>query len=248
MADRGTETKGSGIWYWKSNPDPWSETQYAQWTTFFGIENEIIERAYLNKIGHASLENYIIDFTDMVQVHRKEKHKKRPVKRDILSTVNSDDCVLGPGLLSPGEPGEVCRVVWEWAKQENDSCHILKEENAAEIIDKAADGILVEGKLLKREAEGRQFADGLKTMKGKSLDELSVCCVALYATESFMYKLVTRTLQEDDLSKITTIGPFGFLLNNALWRLRSTGNFTVYRGVNMDRIKLVEYKSHIGKV
>ncbi|CAF4550825.1 unnamed protein product, partial [Didymodactylos carnosus] len=172
MTDRRTEGKGSGRWYWKSNSDPWSETEDAKWTTFSDTESEIIEQAYLNKIRHATLENYIIDFENMVQVHKKEKHKKRPVKRDIPATVNSDDHVLAPVLQLFGEPGEVCRLVWKWAEQENKSCHILKEENAAEIIDKAADGLLAEANCLGQHREGEWLAHHLTEMKGKSLEEL----------------------------------------------------------------------------
>jgi hypothetical protein len=65
--------------------------------------------------------------------------------------------------------------------------------------------------------------------------------------ECFLYKVVNQCLRDDDMSKITTLGPYCFLLINALWLLRRNENVTLYRGSKLTEEMLTDYKANVGK-
>jgi hypothetical protein len=49
-------------WVYKSNSDPWSNSQPEQWTRYSDVENLIIEGAYSKNEPHAIMDTYYIDF------------------------------------------------------------------------------------------------------------------------------------------------------------------------------------------
>ncbi|CAF0749301.1 unnamed protein product [Didymodactylos carnosus] len=75
-----------GIWYWKSNANPFSSTEPAEWSRFSDIENEIIEDAFQHNKKEVLLDNHSIDFKLELQINKSDKTRQRPVLR------KSDDC------------------------------------------------------------------------------------------------------------------------------------------------------------
>ncbi|CAF4865664.1 unnamed protein product, partial [Rotaria sp. Silwood2] len=68
-------------WMWKSNPNPWSESEPAVWSHYSDVENLIMEEAFTDKQPLALLDEYYIDFQNNLQVFNSDHNKQRPVKR-----------------------------------------------------------------------------------------------------------------------------------------------------------------------
>ena len=68
-------------WQWKSNPDPWSKTQPAEWARYSDVQNMIIEDAFQSKQTTATLDGYYVDFKRGVQILHSDSNKQRPVQR-----------------------------------------------------------------------------------------------------------------------------------------------------------------------
>lgn len=247
------EIAKEGIWYWQSNTNPFSKTEEKQWTRFSDIENEFIEAAHLEKDDKVSLHtNYYINLKRMLQVSKHDKNKQRPIKREKVRTVREQRFTIDHQFISSqkslaGAPGEKPKFINEWIRRNNIDSHYLKEENAEEIVLEAAKGIEEEGKLRGKEEEGIGLSKLLRASKQCSLLALSQTCVHIYSMESFLYIVVNQCLRLDDMSKISILGPFCFLLYNSLWLLRSSGEITLYRSIQMNEDILEGFKANIGK-
>jgi hypothetical protein len=86
------------------------------------------------------------------------------------------------------------------------------------LVEKAADGIVKEGKQIRRQREAEEMADMLLKKKHKGMEEVWRCCAYLYSLESFLYKTLNTVMrlvrsQNDERiwrSKVRTLGPFQF--------------------------------------
>jgi hypothetical protein len=127
----------------------------------------------------------------------------------------------------------------------------LKKEDARRIVRQAIAGIKCEAELLgeeKQANDGKRLVRMLEEKTDHDLDTLYSCCIYMYTLETFLYHLTNKTLRSNDMSKIKTLGPFAFLLNNALWRYRSAGHFVLYRGVQLEPEMIEMYKSSVDQV
>ncbi|CAF4244373.1 unnamed protein product [Didymodactylos carnosus] len=137
-------------WYWKSNSDPWSTNGNEEWTKYSDIESAIIEEAFnqKNKTKLAELDNYSINLNDSIQISKSDPNKQRQIKRVLTSRNESQDLREERFFLTPelsktfnddwGE--ETYNFLSQWTKH--------KELSNPEIVEQAANGIIIEGKKL----------------------------------------------------------------------------------------------------
>ncbi|CAF4472400.1 unnamed protein product [Didymodactylos carnosus] len=146
-------------WYWKSNSDSWPTNGNEEWTKYADIESAIIEEAFnqKNKTKLAELDNYSINLTDCIQISKSDPNEQRQIKRVLTSknesqglreerfflppalskTFNDDNGLAANNFLSP------------WRED--------KELSDAEIVEHAANGIIIEGKQL---VDGHSWDEG----------------------------------------------------------------------------------------
>ncbi|CAF1206772.1 unnamed protein product [Adineta ricciae] len=117
---------------------------------------------------------------------------------------------------------------------------LADDKIACFMVEKAAEGLITEGKLIGKQQEGKWMADQLLYFKEDSFEEIAKCCVWLYCKESFVYKKLNEIMRLDGdedhallfQSKVPTLGPFAYLLRN--FKLStSLKKSTVYRGDNL---------------
>ena len=242
-------------WLWKSNPNAWSSEVDEEWQTYSDIEMSIIEEAFQRGDNEVPLDDYIIDLKRLVQMKKIDLSKQRPIQR--ISDVNLKcrreerfalpcDKDSSHSRKSFEDEGQFRspKFVEEWIKR---NPRIRTREH----IKKAAQGILDEGRLLGKFVESQWLANQLHAVEKKSWDEIARCCLYIYTRECFLYKLLNKTLREEDLSKIDTLGPFCDLLWNSLSSdgLKSKYRFTglVYRGATLTLEEIEAYQNSIGK-
>ncbi|CAF1218951.1 unnamed protein product [Rotaria sordida] len=242
-------------WLWKSNPNPWEINIEEQWERYSDIEMTIIENAYQKKYSTVELDNFIIDLKHLVQINKIDSTKQRPIKR--ISDVNLQ-CLREERFTLPNHSslnirrksfGDEARwmspkFIEEWIRR-NPRITLIQR------IEKAAQGILEEGRLLEKITESQWLAKQLLEVKEKSWDEIALRCLYLYTIECFLYKLLNKTLREEDLSKVDTLGPFCDFLWNSLSSeyLKSKYQFTglVYRSASLQPDEIDAYKNSIKK-
>ncbi|CAF2850753.1 unnamed protein product [Rotaria sp. Silwood2] len=189
-------------WLWKSNSDPSPINIEEKWKRYSDIEMTIIENSYEKKYSHVELDNFIIDVKHLVQINKADSTKQRPIKR--ISDINLQ-CLREERFTLPSHNslntrrksfGDEARwmspkFIEEWIKR-NPRITLTQR------VEKAAQGILEEGRLL-----------------GKIV-------------ECFLYKLLNKALSEEDPSKVDTLGPFCDFLWNSLSseNLKSKYQFT----------------------
>ncbi|CAF3733289.1 unnamed protein product [Rotaria socialis] len=210
------------IWFWQSNSNRFDENEDKEWKLYSDFENKFIENSYQNQEKEVELNNYKIDFKRNIQFDKQDRYKQRPVKRQIIDISNY---VRQERFCFPEEPlksfanheeGANFYTLWFITHYEIADTGY---KNLYPIAELAAQGILIEGKLLNEEFDAQQMADELKCCKGD--EEIKRCAARLYSAESFLYKLLNQTLRNEDMKQI------------------------VYRGANLTDGILEEYKNAI---
>jgi len=247
-------------WFWKSDDDPFSNTESSEWNRYSDIENIIIEEAFtILKKPIVILDDYHIDFEHRVQIANDDKSKQRPVKR---VEMNREDVRLREARFMPNPIAPTSsfhdlvgvRKIFIDTFMEQFHITIPKEwdNRKYEILEKAMSGILYEGQLAGKESEAKWINQQLEKVKTKTKKEISECCVYLYSLESFLYKILNHTMRligDKDhenvwRSKLETLGPFAFLLFYHLsyeTTARRVGA-TVYRGAQLSNEMIAEYQ------
>jgi hypothetical protein len=119
------------------------------------------------------------------------------------------------------------------------------------IVEKAASGIIEEGKTLGELDEAEQLARLLIEQKKKGMKEVWKRCVHLYTAENFLYKNLNGAMRligheecEDVWrSKIRTLGPFCLLLWDSPFNNRpNRGKQLLYRGVGLSDELITSFK------
>jgi hypothetical protein len=88
------------------------------------------------------------------------------------------------------------------------------------------------------------MAEQLRT--AQSEEQIYERTMRLYTAESFLYKLVNASLRNKDMSKVRTLGPYCWLLYNALSSNKTNMEQIVYRGVILSDEMLEEYQRIVG--
>jgi hypothetical protein len=221
----------------------------------------IIEEAFATGKDHAMLDDYHIDFKHQVQISNNDINKQRPIKRLVC---NRDEKRLReerfmPNPIAPNRPysgryGFISPFIKETVKDLNLTKEQLPSKNETivpMIVEKAALGIIEEGKKFGKQCEAEKLAEKLREKKEAGMKEVWKCCAYLYTMESFLYKKLNETMrvigsEEHEQvwrSKVRTFGPFCLLL----WDNPFNSNITdpgkiLYRGAQLSDDYIASFK------
>jgi hypothetical protein len=256
VADQSTDIE----WMWQSNPDPWSKTQKPEWSHYSDVENVIIEKAFSTKKSHAIMDGYCIDFKHRVQISDSDKEKQRPVRRAVC---NKEETHLRqerfmPDPIAPRRPfggqyGWISPFIIEVRSSLNLERKQLPSTNkniVPMIVEKAALGIIEEGKLIGKRREAEEMAEQLMVQRNQGIMEVWKCCARLYSLESFLYKKLNEAMrligseEQEEVwrSKIRTLGPFCLLLWDNPFNKKISKNIQLFRGANLTPEQITTYQ------
>ncbi|CAF4238749.1 unnamed protein product, partial [Rotaria magnacalcarata] len=247
---------------WKSNLDPWNQSQPAEWSHYSDAENRIIEEAYTAKQTHAILDDYCIDFQHLIQISNNEEKNQRPVKR--LAGDRNDKRLreerfifnpIAPKRPFGGHYGWISPFITEVRQDLKLNPRQLPSQDDTirpMIVEKAAFGIIEEGKKIGKQREAKWMAEQLMAQKENGMKEVWKCCAHLYSMESFLYKKLNEIMrligsEEHEhvwRSKIRTFGPFCLLLwDDPINKKPNKGKELLYRGANLTGTQIATYRN-----
>ncbi|CAF1528705.1 unnamed protein product [Rotaria sordida] len=246
-------------WMWQSNPHPFSKREPATWSHYSDLENLIIEEAFQDKKPRAQLDDYFIDFKSNLQISNTDDRKQRPIKRVVSKTEDKHlrearfmDLPVSYGRSFGGEYGWVSPFVIEVRrdlKLEPDDLPSKKPSMIPMLVEKAACGIVEEGKHVGKPREAEELAKMLREKKNAGMEEVWKLCVYLYSLESFLYKTLNAAMrlvgdkehEQVWRSKIRTMGPFCLLLWDDPFNTKLTTKKTLYRGATLTKEQIDVY-------
>ena len=124
------------------------------------------------------------------------------------------------------------------------------------IVEKAALGILEEGKNVGKPVQAEELANILMEKKNAGMKEVWKCCAHLYSLESFLYKILNETMrligsgEHEQIwrNRVRTLGPFCFLLWDNPFGDKTTERGTVlYRGAKFSEQEISAFKDDCSK-
>jgi hypothetical protein len=121
------------------------------------------------------------------------------------------------------------------------------------IVEKAASGIIEEGKQIRKQCEAEKLANLLREKKDKGMKEVWKRCAYLYSMESFLYKKLNETMrligspehEQVWRSKVRTLGPFCLLVWDDPFNNSLKTNMTLYRGAKLTDEQIAVYKGMV---
>jgi hypothetical protein len=249
-------------WLFSSIVNRFGESQQEILTYYSDVENSIIEEAYTVKKPCVILDDYCIDFIGLFHIYNNDPHNQRPVKRVVY---NRNDIHLREGRFTEnpitlkrsfgdtyGWISPFIVAVTKNLKLEEKELSSYDETIVLMIVEKAALGIIEEGKKIGKNCEAEWIAKQLMERKNNGMKEVWKCCTNLYSRESFLYKKVNETMRSIDSdepeqswrSKLDTFGPFCLLLWNNPFNDKSTKKVEIlYRSVTLSSAEIDSYKS-----
>jgi hypothetical protein len=254
-------------WMWNASADPFSKSDRADWRLYSDVENMIIEEAFFAGKTRATLDNYYIDVKHNLQISDKDSNQQRPVKRVVG---NRDDQRLraerftSNPVASDGPYdslyGFILPFIQEVVKYMNLTREKLPSKNKKAvpmIVEKAAQGIIEEGKKIGKQREAEKIAKHLMEKRKAGRKEIWKCCAYLYSLESFLYKMLNQTMgsigskdhEQVWRSKIGTLGPFCLLLlDNPFNNKIAEPGTIIYRGAELSDDFIAVFKDDCSKV
>ena len=246
-------------WMWRSDPDPWSSKEHAEWCHYSDVENLIIEKAFENKQPKANLDGYYIDLKKYLQISNSDHHKQRHVKRIVGKT---EDAHLREARFMDlptttrsfaGQYGWISAFVVEVRQDMGLKIDELPSKKSTMIpmmVEKAANGIIEKGKYLQKEHEAKHMAEMLREKKNESMIEVWKCCAHLYSLESFLYKTLNAAMrlvgdkdhENEWKSKIRTLGPFCLLLWDDPINVQMKTDRMLYREAKLTPEQIAQYE------
>jgi len=239
-------------WMRKSIRDPLSKHEQDHFYPYDDIENMIIEDAFKNGQTHVMLDDYYIDFKYNLQISNNDNNEQRVVKRIVCGIGDKyrreERYLLNPVSLNRpfgGQYGFVSPFIKQVVKELGITKELLPSKNEAivsTIVEKAALGIIEEGKKIKKKVEAERIAKILLENKELGMKKVWICCAKLYTMNGFLFQIVNETMrsigkeQHFDVwrSKISTLGPYCLLLWDNPFNSKITKVGTVlYRGVQL---------------
>ena len=255
MNDEAATTRNSSgpiQWLWNSSANPFSELQ-PEWHPYDDIENMIIEEAFLAREHLVEFDDYHIDLEHKVQISNNDSAKQRQVTRMVCG---KDDKYLRknrflPNPVAPDRPfGDqygfispfVKEVVVKHLKLTPDQLPSKNKTIIPEIVEKAALGIIEEGKEIRKRIVAERIAKTLREKKEARMEEVWRCCAHLYTKESFLFYKIneamrligSKTHEQAWRNKVHTLGPFSLLLWDCPFNSKMTKPGTIfYRGTQL---------------
>ena len=253
-------------WMWNANVDPFSKSQPADWKPYSDVENIIIEKAFQDGQNHAILDNYSIDFKNKIQILNKDDSKQRPIRRVMGNSANQHlreerftFTPINPERPFAGLYGWISPFIRGAVKDLNITKKQLPSKDKTTIpmvVEKAALGIIEEGKKIGKQREAEQMAKMLRDKKHSGMAEVWKCCAHLYSMESFLYKKLNETMrligskehEQDWRNNIRTLGPFCLLLWDNPFGNKTTKRGTIfYRGAKLTNQLISTFKEDCSK-
>ena len=249
------------IWMWKENADPFA-LEPEQWCQYSDIEMAIIEDAYQANLPEALLDDYHIDLVRFLQISNSDIRHQRPVQRRLNTREKIkarkerffSDCI-SPSIACTTNPGPWLAGIFCHTAMElfNISYYDqLKEDPDTRrmVIERAAEGLIIEGKKMGKQKEAEWMAQQLLNVKDGTREVVWACCVRIFCKESFLYKKmneVMRLVEETNdqyeklwRDKVKTFGPFALLLFD-LGDWKSSHPMIVYRSANLSDDLIEQY-------
>lgn len=242
-------------WMFKSNTNPFSEYEPSEWRDYSDIENEIIEEAFMTKQTRAVLENYYIDFAWNIQIAANNENNQRPVqrltfRRNYMNNRKLREERFMPNPIAPKCPfsdqyGWLSVFMAEVKKNMKLRYAQMPSQDEAIVpilVEKAALGIIEEGKKARKQFDAEWMAKQLRKRKESGLEQVWKCCAWLYTMDSFLYRKLNETMRlvgteaEKHLwrSKICTWGPFCLLLWSSPFAMKPIKEGKIlYRGADL---------------
>ena len=258
-------------WFWKANANPWSSNEIEEWAPFTDIINRQIELAYRDRQSEVLInDQYKIDLSRLLQVDIHDSDKQRPVRRcsetgDILAFYRRERFNFSQPIRRSVTDDTLdygCSFITDWLILFTKGTLKIK---TASLIDSLVSGILIEGEKLNRLAEAKLLMEEIQSIKKKAIVKFQRCCARIYTKPCFLFRLVNRTLRDDDRSKLLTLGPFCCLVFNYIGirhneylsirdqfkrfvkRTDNTSEITVYRGETLALDDIETYRKAVGK-
>ncbi|CAF0757649.1 unnamed protein product [Adineta steineri] len=251
-------------WKWQSNTNPLSEAEPPIWNHYSDVENLIIERAFSNKQSRATLDAYYIDFKDNLQISNSDDNDQRPVQRIVRKREDKhlrEERFMGLPVASDrsfgGQYGWVSPFIVQVRRYlglQSDEFPSKNPDMIPMLVEKAAQGIIEEGKHIGKQKEAEELANRLREKKNKGIEEVWQCCVYLYTLESFLYKTLNAkmrlvgTKQKEHMWRDTvrTLGPFCLLLWDDPYNRTKKEGIELFRGTNLKPEQIAAYKKMAG--
>ncbi|CAF1375262.1 unnamed protein product [Rotaria sp. Silwood1] len=247
-------------WTWLSDSDPSLASQSIKWSRYSDVENRIIEDAFKAGLPIATLDEIYIDFENNIQVSNNDINDQRPIQRQVRHRMNThlreERFMISPiPAKNPfsGLRGWTSNFIMHTKKE----LKLKKEESPSHnpriipmLVEKAAQGIIEEGKNIGKTREAEWMANQLMQEKNNGVKEVWRCCARLYTMESFLYKKINETMrlvgskEHENVwrSKTRTFGPFCLLLwDDPYNHLPLTGGKMLYRGANLSDDLIAQY-------
>jgi hypothetical protein len=220
------------------------------WLRFNDIDNDIIEAAYQRNEKEVELDDAFVDIHRLIRKSKLNLKIEGTIKREnrLIDPVNirTQRFFSQPKLVKSFRESDSNdhRFIKKW-QQQNPRCSV------DELLDRAANGILLEGHLLNQPIEAEWISSQLQALKGKSNDEINRVIINIYSRESFLYRALNTALRDNDQSKLNHFGAFCQLLFHCDCSsdLRSFGyQGELYRGAQLDQQTIESYRQAIGKM
>ena len=235
-------------WMWNANAD----SPVVEWKPYSDVETMIIEEAFQAGREHAVLDNYIIDFQRTIQILNSDCNEQRLVQRMVCNRddipVREERFTFTPICLKQpfgGLYGWISPFIIAATKYLNITRKQLPSKDKSVvpmIVEKAAAGIIEEGKKVGKQYEAEKVATISLQKKEAGMREVWKCCAYLYTLESFLYKRINETMrligdeeyEEEWRKRAETLGPFCLLLwDNPVTNKTIARGTTLYRGANL---------------
>ena len=248
-------------WMWKSNKDPWNKSEVAEWSHFSDVENFMIEEAFTAKQAQLVLDDYYIDFKHCVQISTNNKKQQRPIKREVNKRTDKhlrEERFIGDPIAPVRPHGRQYGWISPFIREAIIDLQLTDGKVPSQdetilpmIVEKAALGIIEEGKILGKRRVAEWMAQELINQKDKGIKEVWMCCARLYSIEEFLYKKlneVMRLIGSDDheeiwRSKVRTMGPFALLLwDDPINKEPKTSKIKLYRGATLSQAQIDHYQ------
>ncbi|CAF3570771.1 unnamed protein product [Rotaria socialis] len=192
-------------WTWQSNRNSLDRSKSGSWNYYSDVENLMIEEAFQAAQLQIVFDNYYIDFKLNIQVMKTDVTKKNPVKRIVSEgeyTASRQSHYTCDAISHEHSFGGQYGWIPPFIKEARKCLKLQKNQLPSRdpsvvstIVEKAAMGIIEEGKIVGQLNLARWMAKQLIEKKNKDAKEVWKCCAYLYSLESFLYKTLNKTMR-----------------------------------------------------
>lgn len=261
MATMNTKSPKRIQWMWNANDDPFAQSESIEWQPYSDVENMIIEEAFQAGKTHVLLDSYSIDFKNKIQILDADHNKQRPITRVIHDKNNAPlradrftYTAINAERPFADQYGWISPFIRATVKYLNITKDHLPSKDATVvpmIVEKAAAGIIIEGRKIGKRHEAEKIAEKLREKRHCGIQEVWKCCAKLYTMDSFLYRRLNETMrligdknhEQRWREQARTLGPFCLLLwDNPFSDETATRGKILYRGATLSNEQIEIFK------